>query len=321
MVGHTDTRELPPETRDPGGTDWHTDPPPLPFEVIILREWTERHIRELIKNEIKKSGGGGGSTSGYAGMGVPTVRAKIHPTSRPAEGGAPVLDTGSLIYISSEAIDLGEYPDSSNYTTSGMTTGVIGTFMVNDKLNVAPGASFLEKDLFDIAHFILADRPFLIPDIRIYKEIFPSVETKPMTIETTLDFYDMTILTSGQVTVETDTGETLRGQLEITGLAGRVDVEMSILYSSTDTTYYTRVNPIEFQRFVDSHSTDDTRIVLLDNEFNPVKGFDFSGYSDIQIHNKMKNPTLSTIPYKYPKDQLKNTQPWIEILDTDKEAT
>lgn len=72
MEGHTDTGEQPPERWDPGGTEWLTDLPPLRFEVIIfMREWTERHIRELIKNELKKSGGGGGGSGEW-------VNASIH---------------------------------------------------------------------------------------------------------------------------------------------------------------------------------------------------------------------------------------------------
>lgn len=285
-----------------------------------MREWTERHIRELIKNEIAHSGGGGGG-SGYPGLAVPTVRAKIHPTSRPAGGGAPDLQPSGLSYVTDLAVKLGDVPEDSNYTTNGFNTSITGTFIVDDQINFVPGISFLEDPGFEIAYFNLSGYPFLIPDIRLYKEFFPSIETKPMVINTTLDFSGMKILSSGTYDVELASGETLKGRLLITGIAGRVAVEMSLIYSVSDSTYYIRVNPIRFRRFVESHTTDDTVMQLLDDEFTPQIGFTYKGYSAIQLHNDIGEQTLSVIPYKYPHDQSKNTQPWIEILDTDKEAT
>jgi len=287
-----------------------------------MREWTERHIRELIKNEIAKAGGGGGGGgSGYPGIAVPTVRAKIHPTSRPAGGGVPELDTHGLSYVTDLAVKLGDVPEDSNYTTNGFNTSITGTFIVDDQINFVPGITFLKDRGFAISSFTLSNRPFLIPDIQIYKNSFPSIETTPLVLETTLDFENMKILSTGSYDVELSSGETLTGRLLITGIVGRVDVEMSLIYSVSDSTYYIRVNPIRFQRFVESHTTDDTVIQLLDDEYNRQLGFTYKGYSDIQINYDIGEQTLSFIPYKYPVDQNKNTQPWIEILDTDKEAT
>lgn len=286
-----------------------------------MREWTERHIRELIKNEIAKAGGGGGGGSGYPGIAVPTVRAQIHPTTRPAGGGAPDLLPIGLSYVTDLAVSLGDVPEDSNYTTNGFNTSITGTFIVDDQINFVPGITFLEDAAFEISSFNLSGYPFLIPDIRLYKEFFPSIETKPMVINTTLDFSGMKILSSGTYDVELASGETLRGRLLITGIAGRVAVEMLLYYSVSDNSYYIRVNPIRFKRFVESHTTDDTVIQLLDDEFTPQIGFTYKGYSAIQLHNDIGEQTLSVIPYKYPHDQNKNTQPWIEILDTDKEAT
>lgn len=286
-----------------------------------MREWTERHIRELIKNELKKYGGGGGGGSGYPGLAVPTVRAKIHPTSRPAGGGAPGLGTNGLSYVTDLAVNLGDVPEGSNYTTNGFQVSITGNFIVDDQINFVPGISFLEDRAFELSSFTLSNRPFLIPDIQIYKNSFPSIETTPLVLETTLDFENMKILSTGSYDVELASGETLTGRLLITGIVGRVDVEMSLIYSVSDNTYYIRVNPLRFQRFVESHTTDDTVIQLLDDEFTPQIGFTYKGYSDIHLNYDIWEQTLSFIPYKYPHDQSKNTQPWIEILDTDKEAT
>lgn len=271
-----------------------------------MREWTERHIRELIKNELKKSGGGGGGGgSGYPGVSPPFISTRICPTSKSADG-VVGIDPPTMILNGIDAKYLKVVDDDVNTEGNSWncTISVVLDLQKNEDLQML---SPIQEIYANVCQCIVGTDNILVQDPRI-KRIYTNNLSSDVDV----------MLTPNRVRIASDVpidvgGEDMYWFIDTyPSTHGTIRMKCSIPFMLNESTK-------EYRSFLTGITFNELDLFCNDIHLGPLGEYGLESRYQIHgnVHVWQTNSSTIQYPYKYPTVEEKNLPCRVLLNTTD----